>query len=93
MSGKHHMALPNAIPAHARTRMRTHTVLVCSGGKKARSEICKQSLVGERLQGPHVLCLRGSRAGSAHVARAVLFGQEEESTACLGVASQGTLLH
>lgn len=51
------MALANAIPTH----MRAHTkVLVCSGGRKARSEICKQSLVGERLQGPRVLCLRGS---------------------------------
>lgn len=61
----------------------THTkALVCSGGKKARSEICKQSLVGERLQGPHVLCLRGSGAGSAHVAQAVLFGREHSLSRC-----------
>jgi len=86
MSGRHRVSLPNAAP----TDTHTHTeVLVYSGGRKARSEICKQSLVGERLQGPRVLCLRGCRAGSSPVAQDVLLGQGEGSTARLGVASQG----
>lgn len=55
-------------------------------GSAARGEICKHSGVGERLR---LLCLQACRAGSAHVAQAVLSGQEEESTACLGAASQG----